>query len=333
MPRPNAHAPRVDRASLRRLAHFEYDNTIADLLGLKAGASERFAADTVVNGFDNNAEALVVTPLLGDQLYASAERLAGEAVKNPAGSCRAPRPSGDMACAERFDRALRPARVPPAAHRRRAARYLSCTRSAPRSGGFDAGLELVLTALLQSPNFLYRTELGEPSSGGSYALDAYELATELAYTLTGVDARRRRCSTRPSAANSRPTRRSQAQAERLIDGPRGREQLVRFVREWLDVGRLALGAQGRGAVSRVRRRRSAARWRVELERFVTRRRVRQRRRAGTLHALLDAPLAFVNDELAQFYGLPLPASSTPQGFGARDDARTRSAAACSRSAP
>ena len=47
------------------------------------------------------------------------------------------------------------------------------------------GAQAVVSAMLQSPYFLYRSELGA-QSGSTFALTPYEVATELAYTLTGT---------------------------------------------------------------------------------------------------------------------------------------------------
>ena len=48
-------------------------------------------------------------------------------------------------------------------------------------------------ALIQSPNALYRSEIGADSGGGMRQLSPYEVATELAYTFTGHDADATRC--------------------------------------------------------------------------------------------------------------------------------------------
>ncbi len=47
------------------------------------------------------------------------------------------------------------------------------------------GAQAVISAMLQSPYFLYRSELGK-QSGSTFALTPYEVASELAYTLTGT---------------------------------------------------------------------------------------------------------------------------------------------------
>jgi hypothetical protein len=296
---------------LRRLARFEYDNTIEDLLGLSAMASERFAADTVVNGFDDNAAALVVTPLLGDQLYGSAERLAAEAVQDLARLLPCDPAAADAQCAQAFirdfgrrafRRPLRDAEV---------TRYAELHAVGSEDGGFAAGIELVLTAMLQSPNFIYRTEVGAQDAAGSYALDAYELASELAYTLTGSapDAMLLDAAEQGALASAEQI---EAQAGRLIDSPRGRAHLTRFVREWLDLERLGsvpkdaalfpeFDATIRSAMA------------TEIDRFVEHVALEGE---GTLGALLGAPLAFVNEPLAAFYGVPAPAQPDADGFGA-----------------
>src|SRR6185437_4482699 len=44
------------------------------------------------------------------------------------------------------------------------------------------GAQIVVSAMLQSPYFLYRSELGT-RSGNTFALTPYEVGSELAYTL------------------------------------------------------------------------------------------------------------------------------------------------------
>jgi cellulase/cellobiase CelA1 len=301
---------RGDRV-LRRLARFEYDNSVEDLLGLQANASEKLAADTVVNGFDDNAQALVVTPLVGDQLYTSAETLAGAAMPNIArlAPCAASSPNAD--CAQQvirsfgrrvFRRPLTDAEL---------ARYADLYALGSDGAAFGDGMQLVLTALLQSPNFLYRSELGAKAADGSYRLQPYELASELAYTLTGstpddalLDAAEQNQLATPEQL--------EAQARRLIASQRGQQQLVRFVDEWLGLARLGsvpkdapifpeFNDQVRHAMA------SEVQHYVEQVAF---------HGEGTLGALLTAPLAFVDATLAGFYGVPMPATIDADGFGA-----------------
>jgi len=51
-------------------------------------------------------------------------------------------------------------------------------------GGFHAGVQWVIVAMLQSPNFLFQVEVGEPVAGGDHhQLTAYELASRMAFFL------------------------------------------------------------------------------------------------------------------------------------------------------
>src|SRR5262249_23204587 len=49
---------------------------------------------------------------------------------------------------------------------------------------FADGVQLTISAFLQSPNFLYRTELGTQAVNGVIPLSDYEVATKLSYALT-----------------------------------------------------------------------------------------------------------------------------------------------------
>ena len=50
---------------------------------------------------------------------------------------------------------------------------------------FEAGVEAVVAAMLQSPYFLYRREIGDVDPGTGLArLTSHEVASELSYLLT-----------------------------------------------------------------------------------------------------------------------------------------------------
>src|SRR5690606_31572029 len=56
---------------------------------------------------------------------------------------------------------------------------------APGLDTFAAGVLLVVQTVLQSPHFLYRTELGQENVDGRTPLSGYELAAKLALSVTG----------------------------------------------------------------------------------------------------------------------------------------------------
>src|SRR5207247_4828864 len=57
-----------------------------------------------------------------------------------------------------------------------------------QGGGFSHGIELLVRAILQSPAFLYRVELGQRagSSGTALRLTDHEVAARLSYLLWGT---------------------------------------------------------------------------------------------------------------------------------------------------
>ena len=55
----------------------------------------------------------------------------------------------------------------------------------PELSAFTGGVKLVVEAILQSPFFLYRTELEPATSGGRIPLTGYEVAAKLALAITG----------------------------------------------------------------------------------------------------------------------------------------------------
>lgn len=57
------------------------------------------------------------------------------------------------------------------------------TAASSELGDFYAGLSWAIPALIQSPNFLFRRELGTPNEDGTNTLTNFELASRLAYVL------------------------------------------------------------------------------------------------------------------------------------------------------
>ena len=140
------------------MSHDEYDATVTDLLGIPQSPGQAFAPDNVVAGYDNNAEALAVSSLLADQYRTSAEGLAEEVVTNHLTeilSCD-PAQLGELACAESFlqEFGTRVFRRPLTAAD--VERYVTLWTDVAADDGFETGIQWVVTALLQSPHYLYR---------------------------------------------------------------------------------------------------------------------------------------------------------------------------------
>ncbi|MEM6925676.1 MAG: DUF1592 domain-containing protein, partial [Myxococcota bacterium] len=219
---------------LRRLTHDEYRRTVRDLTGQTVDAS--LAADQVVEGFRNDAHALVVNGLLADQ-YRTAAEAVGQSFDVDAALPCDPSSEGEVACATDFVRefGLRAFRRPLDAGDVEA--YVQLWSDSAQEG-FDEGIRWVVTAMLQSPHFLYRSELGARDVPGRFVLTDWEVATALSYSLWGTmpddvlfDAADRGALSSDDDID--------AQIERMMADPRAHDTVGRFVEAWLDLDQLA----------------------------------------------------------------------------------------------
>jgi hypothetical protein len=75
--------PQAGRVTARRLNRNEYNNTIRDLLAVEIQPAADFPADEAAYGFDNNADALNLTPVLMEKYFDAAERAVRAAIFGP----------------------------------------------------------------------------------------------------------------------------------------------------------------------------------------------------------------------------------------------------------
>src|SRR5262245_15723793 len=139
--------------------------------------------DPINLGFAIDAQALLVQELNASQLQDNAEAIAAWAASANKLSLFASCTTKDNTCGTTFIRGFgrRAFRTSLAASDPRIASYLTLFMA---GSSFSDGAQAVITAMLQSPHFLYRSELGT-QAGGTFNLSAHEVATELAYLLTG----------------------------------------------------------------------------------------------------------------------------------------------------
>ncbi len=233
---PSACGPDLDPGPitpLRRLTRDEYDNTIRDLLGDDSQPARAFPADEDGGGFELGA---TVSPLQYELYMNAAEELALRAVSERLDSLLPcdPATMGEDACAaELIDTlGMRAYRRPLTDGQRD---RLFSVYTFGKTEGFDNGIRLVISAMLQSPAFLYRVEAGsalDAGDGSVVALDGYERASKLSYLLW---------STMPDAAlfdlaasGGLDTPDAVAdQARRMLDDPRARGAVQRFMEQWL----------------------------------------------------------------------------------------------------
>ena len=294
---------------LRRLSHAEYRRTVADLLGLEAERAQTFAPDPSVRGFANDAAALQVDPLLADQYRASAEELAEAAVATRLDRILPCRRDESAACAAQLihDFGMQAFRRPLTTAEQQ--RYADLFVEVAEEDGFAEGARWVIAAILQSPHFLYRSELGIRGEDGAFALGPWEIATQLSYLFTGSmpDRALREAAASGALATEAGLR---AQIERLAADPRAQETMASFFESWLELERLetvprdtatypeltpAIRQAMRGEIARVVADLVAA--------------------DGTLADALTLERSYMTDELAAFYGVaPGSGPADAEGF-------------------
>ena len=229
---------------LKLLTQFEYQNSVEDLLAVDFDAAEGLSADTRIGFFYNNTHSPVTAAAYGNYLLVAEEIAAWSAQRDfaPALSCAA---FNDACVDELIDEfAPRVFRRPLTSTEEAAYRALA---DGSRTGGDrKAAIQLALEALLASPQFLYRHELGEQNPDNplidddAFELTSYEMASFLSYTLVGSTPDRLLLEA-AARGELRDEASILAQATRLASGAEA--SLSNFVGNWLGTAELELAAK------------------------------------------------------------------------------------------
>ncbi len=211
----------VGRARIWRLTAPQIRNTLKDALDIEASDSQ-LAAFNDSRGlvFDNEADALSLRKADAASWALSATALSATALPALAEVCP---DAKSAACAKPMVSFLAPRlfrRPLTSAESERYEALYGKTLAATDNDG-DAAKSALVVAMLQSPFFLYRSELGQPvkSRPGLVRLTQDELASALAYTFwqTAPDAQLRQAAADGALNDVRGLR---VQAERLVNDPR-----------------------------------------------------------------------------------------------------------------
>lgn len=279
---------------LRLLTNREYANTVNDLLGISTGTSiaASFEPDSTVKGFDNNAEASKINNGRMDAYWNAAEKLATTVSLSNLMSC-ANGTSLDQ-CATGFVPAFgkKAFRRPLASAEQTS--YISLFKLGSSN---EAGARLAIQAMLASPNFLYRSEIGSSTSGSSN-LTPYETASLLSYTFIGSmpDA-----TLLTEADNNRLTTATQlrTQAARLLGLAKAGEQLSHFGMQWLHVGDVANLQRDKTLYPQYSQAIGTA-MKTELDNFLKEVFLKP---GYQIDDLFNPGFSFLNDSLASYYGI------------------------------
>ena len=229
-------APSVGVAPLRRLTRFEYDNTVRDLLGDTTRPAETtFSPDEVVGGYASNSVAPISQTQL-DQYAAAAEDLAEAFVTGPIDAWIAC-PLADTACVTGFvtDFGRRAFRRPLLDVE--IAEYVALYESGKTDWDAPTGVQLVVQAMLLSPNFLYHVEVLPPGAAETDVVELapFELASRLSYFVWASAPDDELLESADSGELLTPTG-LEAQVRRMLDDDRAADAIASFHEQWMHLG-------------------------------------------------------------------------------------------------
>jgi hypothetical protein len=297
-------------AGLRRLTVSEYRATVRDLLGVDALASDAFPPDTPLHGFVSIGATRVAYAAqhieqLEQAAYDAAQQVFYDVTRRAALVGCEPASADDPCVRELLTRFARRAFRRPATAEEVDA-YADLVTSVAADSDVWSGLAYAVAAILQSPDFLYRVELGEPDRAPLELrrLTAFEVATRLSYLVTGSTPDDELLSAAESGLlDSQDGLRSQL--ERLLASPRAEPVLMRFFEEQLEIDRVSNIVKVPAAFPAFSPALAEAMQR-EMHDVV---RDVAIRRPGDLLSLLTNRDTYVDGSLAALYGLPSPASA------------------------
>jgi hypothetical protein len=178
---------------LRRLTLLEYSNTIRDLLGVTPPAVRAggFSVDiSSTGGFVNGAR--ITSSVDAKQFVDASDALATAAAARLASlvpnGCATPAANGEEGCVRQFIKqfGLRAYRRPPTAQEETDLfNYYRTLRGAEIGATYADAIKEMIAAFIQSPQFLYRFELGEVAQkdGPLVRFNSWEVASRLSYFL------------------------------------------------------------------------------------------------------------------------------------------------------
>jgi hypothetical protein len=292
---------------IARLTHFQWRNAVQDLLRLDSPPiqADSFSPDAFV-GFDTNSIHLRVSSTLRNDYQSAAEAVALQVASDPNAIAKlmpvgAPTDPTERARAFIESFGLR-------AHRRplttaEADQYLVLFQKGPQLApdldAFAAGVMLVIQTALQSPHFVYRTELSQENVNGRMKLNSYEVAAKLALAVTGSIPDDALLDAATTGSFGQDSATVDAHVTRLLDTPRAKASALHLHTQALAISRYGIILREPANYPEFTADTPAS-LRRSAELFL-----------GSIYdqnlgvkALLTSPTVFVDANLARIYGLP-----------------------------
>jgi hypothetical protein len=235
-------------APVRRLTKREYDNTLRDLLGISEPASKTTGIEDIESGQAGFVRGGLITG--GDDVrnFLTASTQVVEAVAgklNMLLPCTpVPSAAGDQeACAKKFIEQFGKRAFRRPLSEREAGLALDLyknQRGAEVGASFEEAITDLVSAFIQSPQFLYHWELGtaNPTKDGNLIrYNGYEIASRLSYLFWATMPDDKLMAAADAKALETPEQIA-LQAKRLLDDPKAKAGLLDFHQQWLEIGDL-----------------------------------------------------------------------------------------------
>jgi hypothetical protein len=295
------------RAPLRRLTAAQLNNALQDILGDPSFPVQATPPETSIDGFYNNADVQTPTAALVEDYATAAEAASAEAVAKV--STLAGCAATDAGCGATFIQNFGALAFRRPLTSDEQSRYLAFYDQELQGTDEAVALRLVAYAMLQSPQFLYVPEFGEPGAtpaNGAVPLSPYELATRLSLFLLDSIPDSQLLAAAAAGTLSTPDQ-IDTQARRLLATPRARAAIANFGEQWLDLEHLDLPSVAKDPTA-------FPQWNpalesamhTEVDMFVTSNILDG---DGKLSSLLTSNQTWVNGPLASIYGINPPSAS------------------------
>jgi hypothetical protein len=297
---PPEHAELVPESMARRLSQAELDNTVMALLSDDTRPANRTLGEPEFTPFDNEYALQIPSRVLIESLEILAIDIGTRLITDPARRAElvpcTPSGPGDAQCFRQFVESFgrRAFRRPLSSDEIDAYMTLQsyATESNPYvDNDFYTAVALVIEVVLQDPEFLYRIEVGTPTTEpGVSRLTDWEIASRMSYLLWGSTPDDALLEDAEDGRLSTPDGRLAA-AERMLASPLAREQMKRYHAMWLGYRAIPHGADLTSAFS------------METGALIERVLFDER---FDYTRLFTHEETYIDDFLADHYGLPRP---------------------------
>jgi hypothetical protein len=297
-------------APLRRITRFEYNNTVRDLLGDETQPANALPGEERGNGFGNAAEAQSVSTLLAEQYGAVGEGVARRATESSErlaqlAPCAAEVDAStsreaEVACVRSFVESFAPRAYRRPLDADEIAELMELQQAIRAGSDFRTSIASVIEAVLQSPDFLYRIETGVPDGHRPDVRrpTGYEMATRLSYFLWGTMPDETLMAAAEAGELDSPPG-VHRHASRMVEDPRARATVRFFFDNLLPISSLADLARDPAQFPMFSSQMGAA-MREETQQLLEHELFEG---SGSWEAAITAPYTFVNEALANFYGM------------------------------